>query len=159
MGVVQFCSRYTYELLAHIAPLLHLMRKHVKWKCGAEEQIAFEKIKKIFSDEILLNFLSPSKPYVLFTNANSHAIGSALFQDMGENRLKLISLASRTLKGAELHYFTSEQELLSIVWSLQKFRSYLLRAPVKIRTDNQALNCLKASKFMSGRLTRWSLAI
>lgn len=116
-------------------------------------------MKRVLEEEILLYFPSCSRPYVLYTDASKIAIGSALFPRDVQDELRLVALASRTLKGAEPKYFTSEQELLGIVWSLQNFRTYLLRAPVLIRTDHQALMCFQSSRFTSSRLTRWSLAI
>ncbi|CAB0029043.1 unnamed protein product, partial [Trichogramma brassicae] len=68
-------------------------------------------------------------------------------------------MASRTLKGAELNYYTTEHELLAIVWALEKFRSYVYGKPVEIRTDHQALAFLRTSRFLSQRLLRWSLLI
>ena len=65
----------------------------------------------------------------------------------------------RQLKGAELTYFTTEKELLAIVHSLSKFRSYILDAKLTIITDNKALVFLLKCKLLGARLTRWILAI
>lgn len=68
-------------------------------------------------------------------------------------------MASRTLRGPEIAYFTTEKELLSIVWSLQKFRTYLLGREIIIKTDHQALAFIKKSRLTGARITRWSLSI
>lgn len=46
----------------------------------------------------------------------------------------------RTLRAPEKNYFTSELELLAIVWALGKFRSYILGNKVIIKTDHRALS-------------------
>ena len=71
----------------------------------------------------------------------------------------VLGFVSRTLKGAELTYFTTEKELLAILHSLSKFRSYILGAKLTIITDNKALVFLLKCKLLGARLTRWILAI
>ena len=68
-------------------------------------------------------------------------------------------MANRTLKGAEFNYFTTELELLAIVWALMKFRTFLLDAEILIETDQKALCYLLTCRFLNSRLTRWRLAI
>lgn len=59
------------------------------------------------------------------TDASQYAIGSAISQGEIGHDLP-IAYASRTLNKAERNYSTTEKELLSIVWSVKLFRSYLL---------------------------------
>ena len=93
------------------------------------------------------------------TDASDVALGAILFQlDEVGNACPVI-YASQTLKGSELACYTTEKELLAIVWALQKFRSYIMGGLVIIRTDHKALTFLKRCKLWSGRLTRWTMAI
>ena len=66
---------------------------------------------------------------------------------------------SRTLKGAELAYYTTEKELLAVVWTLQKYCSYIMGGKIIIRIDHKTLTFFKKCKLSSGRLTRWTMAI
>ena len=95
----------------------------------------------------------------LFTDASDHSLGAILMQEDEEDRMRIISCASRTLKGPELNYYTTEKELLAIVYVLEKFRIYLLGAKVIIKTDHRALIFLKKCKFLNSRLIRWCLLI
>lgn len=70
-----------------------------------------------------------------------------------------IHMASRTLHASEKNYFTTEIELLAIIWALGKFRSYIMGNKVTIKTDHRALSFLFKCKALSGRLMRWALAI
>lgn len=70
-----------------------------------------------------------------------------------------MTFISRTLKGAEVGYFTTEKELLAIIWALEKLSTYLKRAKILIRTDHQALTFIKTSRFTNARHRRWMLAI
>ena len=105
------------------------------------------------------DFPDPRRAYYLETNASHYALGAILYQINDQKEKDIITLASRTLKGPELSYFTTEKELLAIVWALQKFRTYLQGAHIINRTDRMALTFLRTCKFVNARLTRWILAI
>ena len=93
------------------------------------------------------------------TDASNYALGAILYKKNNKQKKEIITLASRTLKGPELSYFTTEKELLAIVGALQKFRTYLKGAHIINRTDHMALTFLRTCKFTNARLTRWILAI
>lgn len=52
-------------------------------------------------------------------------MGAVLYQLNDKQEKEIITQASKTLKGPELIYFTTEKELLAIMWALQKFRTHL----------------------------------
>ena len=52
-----------------------------------------------------------------------------------------------------------EKELLSVVFSCGKFRTYILGYPITLRTDHKSISFLKNCKLSHGRLTRWSLVL
>ena len=58
------------------------------------------------------------------TDASDHSLGAVLMHEDENGTPRIISCASRTLKGPELNYFTTEKELLAIVYSLNKFRLF-----------------------------------
>jgi hypothetical protein len=70
-----------------------------------------------------------------------------------------IAYASKTLMGPKLNYATTEKELLAIVYAIDKFRSYLVRAKVFIYTDHAALKYLLTKKDTKPRLIRWILLL
>jgi len=67
------------------------------------------------------------------------------------------SYASRKLSSAERNYSTTEREALGMVFSLQKFRHYLLANPFTFYTDHQALKYLVNKPLHHGRICRWLL--
>jgi hypothetical protein len=50
-----------------------------------------------------------------------------------------IAYASKTLTGAQLNYATTKNELLAVVFAIDKFRSYLVGAKVIVYIDHAAL--------------------
>jgi hypothetical protein len=73
------------------------------------------------------------------------AIGAVLGQTK-DKKHHAITYASKTLIGAQLNYPTTEKELLVVVFAIDKFRSYLVRAKVIIYTDHVALKYLLTKK-------------
>ena len=159
LGLVNFYSKFSSKHAEETVPLLHLIKKGVPWKWDENMQGHFNRVKQLFSKSITLYFPDPKKSYYLETDASNYALGAILYQKNQRQEKEIITLASRTLKGPELSYFTTEKELLAIVWALQKFRTYLQGAHIINRTDHMALTFLKTCKFTNARLTRWILAI
>ena len=96
-------------------------------------------MKPFVSSSVLLNYPEINKLFYLQTDASDVALGAVLFQlDRDGNPCPII-YASRTLKGAQLAYYTTEKELLAIAWPLHKFWSYIMWGKIIIRTHYKAL--------------------
>ena len=75
---------------------------------------------------------------MLTTDASNQGLGAVLPQGPIGKDLP-IAYASRRLNSAEMHYTTSEKELLAIVWATKYFRPYLYGRLFKIVSDNKPL--------------------
>ena len=69
----------------------------------------------------------------------------------------VIYYASKTLDSAQSNYKTTEKEFLAIVFTLEKFRSYIVGSPVTIFTDHTTLKYLLSKQDTKPRLIRWIL--
>ena len=76
---------------------------------------------------------------------NSIASSSMLAQQIYDDLVPL-SCFSSTLNSAQSNHSITERELLTIVHSLQKYRHVIVWCPIKIYSDNKALNSLLFSK-------------
>ena len=80
-------------------------------------------------------------------------------QQNGEGEWIPIAFASRYLNTQEKKYSTNELELLAVVWSVDRFKHYLLGKEFVIATDHKALVSAldehKSNKTYQSRLTRW----
>ena len=159
LGLINFYTKFSKKHATKIVPLLEYTRKGVKWSWNDDLERVFNEIKRLYSSSVLLNYPEVKKPFYLKTDASDVALGAVLFQLDDDGNICPIIYASRTLKGAELAYYTIEKELLAIVWALHKFRSYIMGGKIIIRTHHKALTFLKSCKLLSGRLTRWTMAI
>lgn len=106
----------------------------------------------------LLNFI-PGVLYCLQTDASDSGICGVIFQRDKEGNNRIISIVSRCLNSAEKNYTTTEKELLTIVYSVEKFRTYLIGTRFEIKTDHKGLTFLHSTVYLSSRLIRWSLVL
>ena len=93
----------------------------------------------MFVNTVMLRHPNPNKRFYLQTDASKYALGGQLYQIDNDNQIGVVAFTSRVFRGAELNYFTTELELLSVVHCLKKFRTYVLGRPLTIITDNKAL--------------------
>src|SRR5437588_1598880 len=91
-------------------------------------------------------------------DASDYAIGAVLGQRI-DKHVHIIYYTSKTLNDAQMNYSTTEKELLAVVFSLDKFRSYVLGSKVIIYTDHAALRYLFAKQDAKARLIRWILLL
>lgn len=70
-----------------------------------------------------------------------------------------IYYAIKTLDPAQSNYTTTEKELLAVVFSIEKFRSYLFGSKVIVHTDHATLKYLMSKKDAKPRLIQWILLL
>ena len=92
------------------------------------------------------------------SDASNYAIRACLGQKVNKCPV-VIYYASHTLTEAQKNYTTTEKELLTIVFALDKFRSYLLGFKVIIYSDHAALRYLLTKKEANPHLLRWILLL
>ena len=89
-------------------------------------------------------------------DANDYAIGAVLGQ-REDKKAFVIYYASKTLYSAQSNDTTTEKEFLAVIFSLEKFRSYIVGSPITIFMDHAALKYLFSKQETRPRLTRWIL--
>ena len=134
-----------------LAPLTKLCSKSTKFSWGEEQQKAFEQIKKVVSQEILLAYPDFNELFEIHTDASDYQLGAVISQ-----KGRPIAFYSRKLSSAQQNYTTTERELLAIVETLKEFRNILLGHKIKVYTDHENLTY---KQFNSSRVMRWRLLI
>jgi hypothetical protein len=159
LGTCNFHNRFIVGYANYVAPLLPLLKSGTKWKWTAEKQTAFEELRECFANSIHLVHPSEDLPYAVYTDASKYGISAVLLQKDESGGTSIVSTASRVLTATEQKYSTCEQELLAIVYALQKFRTYVFGHQTTIFSDNKALSFLKKCNLTSNRVTRWILQL
>lgn len=95
---------------------------------GAKQEDAFVQLKKVLSQEPVLKMFNPeAETTELHTDACAYGLAGMLFQrDTPLDKLRLVHCVSKRLTEAEQHYHSSKLELMAMVWSVKRLRSYLL---------------------------------
>jgi len=140
------------------APLTDLTGNKATFVWQGKHQQAFENLKQTLTSPPVIAYPTPQDKFILTTDASDVGLGAILSTEQGT----VIKYASRTLISTEKNYATIEKECLAIVWTVRKFRHYLVGAHFVICTDHKPLEWLefsKTSKACSQRLQRWSLKL
>nr|GEX97183.1 hypothetical protein [Tanacetum cinerariifolium] len=87
-------------------PLTLLTQKNKKFKWGDEQENAFQTLKDMLCDALILALLEGTDDFVVYCDASNQGFGCVLMQ-----RNKVIAYASRQLKIHEKNYTTHDLEL------------------------------------------------
>ena len=66
----------------------------------------------------------------------------------------MIYYASKLLDNTQINYTTTKKELLTIVYTFDKFRAYLVRQKVIVYSDHTALKYILSKKDAKPKLLR-----
>ena len=94
--------------------------------------------------------------FEVMCDASGVALGAILVQRR-EKILHPLYYASKALNPSQKNYTVTEQELLVVVFTFEKFHSYLIGTKVIVHTDHAALPYLMSKKDAKPRLIRWVL--
>nr|GEW45011.1 hypothetical protein [Tanacetum cinerariifolium] len=97
-------------------------------------------------------------PFELMCDASDFSIGTVLGQRKTKH-FQPIHYASKTMIEAQIHYTTTEKEMLTIVYAFEKFRPNLVLSKSIVYTDHSALKYLLSKQDAKPRLIRWVLLL
>ena len=110
-----------------------------------------EKLKTALTSPAVLSKPDPKLPFELHVDASDTGIAGKLNQiepssDVQDEsnitptpKERLIACVSRSLSKQERKWAAHEKEALAVIWSLEKFRTYLYAAAFTIYTDHRNL--------------------
>ena len=116
----------------YLAPLTDICSTRRKFVWTDTQEHAFQTIKRLVSEDVMLRFPDHSKPFTIFTDASNFQVGATIKQ----NDLP-IAYFSRKLTPTQRRYSTIEQEMLAIVEVLKEYRNFLLGATIVIYIDHR----------------------
>src|SRR5436853_4038959 len=158
LGHAGFYRRFIKDFSKISKPLCDLLAKDAVFNFDESCIKAFETLKEKLISAPIVVALDWSLSFEIMCDASNETIGAVLGQR--KNKVfHVIYYASRTLNGAQLNYATTEKEFVAVVFSIDKFRSYLLGTKITIWTDHMAIKYLLAKKDAKPRLLRWVLLL
>ncbi|GJY17486.1 reverse transcriptase domain-containing protein [Tanacetum coccineum] len=139
-------------------PMTHLLEKETPFIFSKDCIDAFQTLKKKLTEAPILVVPDWNLPFELMCDASDFAIGAVL----GQRKMKHfqpIHYASKTMTEAQIHYTTTEKEMLAVVYAFEKFRPYLVLSKIIVYTDHSALKYLINKQDAKPRLLRWDLLL
>ena len=160
LSSVSFYRKFIPNLSDIVAPIQDLLKKYssntLTWTDLQKERMDLLKAK--LSHPPILALPDYSKVFYLRTDASDTGLGAVLLQSH-DGILKPIAYASRSLLDRERRYAVIEKECLSIVWAVEKFKTYLYGKEFILQTDQQPLTYLRNMRNGNNKLMRWSLSL
>ena len=158
LGHVGFYRRFIKDFSKIAKPLYKLLDKDAKFVWENECQESFEELKSHLTTAPTVRAPNWQLPFELMCNGSDLAIGVVLCK-REDGKPHVVYYASKTLNETQRNYTTTENELLAVVYALDKFRAYLVGSDIVIFTDHSALKYLLTKQNAKARLIQWVLLL
>nr|GEY64847.1 reverse transcriptase domain-containing protein [Tanacetum cinerariifolium] len=132
--------------------------KGIRSFLGHEGFYPFRTLKEKLTEAPILIAPNWDQPFELIRDASDYAVGAVLGKRV-DKHFWLIHYASKTMNQAETNYTTTIKEMLAVVYTFEKFCSYLIMNKSIVYTDHSALKYLFAKKDTKVRFLRWILLL
>ncbi|GJX12646.1 reverse transcriptase domain-containing protein [Tanacetum coccineum] len=158
LGHAGYYRRFIQDFSKIARPMTHLLEKETPFVFSKDCIDAFETLKKKLTEAPILVVPDWNLPFELMCDASDFTIGAVLGQRKTKH-FQPIHYASKTMTEAQIHYTTTEKEMLAVVYAFEKFRPYLVLSKSIVYTDHSALKYLLSKQDDKPRLLRWVLLI
>ena len=159
IALASYYRKFVKNFSTIAEPLNRLLKKNTPYNWTRDQNNAFEKLKGCLMTPPILAYPDFERPFILYTDASTFALGAILSQ-LGEDKKEhVIAYASRTLNIHERKYSITELECLAVVWAVKHYHHYLHGQSFTVITDHAALAYLKNMTNPVGRLRRWLMIL
>ena len=135
MGTVNYLQKFAPHLADVTGPIRELMKTNVEFRW--DETVhgrCFQQIKSLMTQTPVLKYFDDKEQTTLQCDASQFGLGACLLQN-GQP----VTYASRALTVPETAYAQIEKELLSIVFAVKRFDSYVYGHKIIIESDHKPL--------------------
>ncbi|GJW09751.1 reverse transcriptase domain-containing protein [Tanacetum coccineum] len=135
LGHAGFYRRFIQDFSKIARPMTHLLEKETPFVFSKDCIDAFQTLKKKLTEAPILVIPDWNLPFELMCDESDFAIE------------------------VQIHYTTTEKEMLAIVYAFKKFRPYLVLSKSIVYTDHSTLKYLMNKQDAKPRLLRWVLLL
>ncbi|KAA3468622.1 Retrovirus-related Pol polyprotein from transposon 17.6 [Gossypium australe] len=150
LGHAGFYPRFIKNFSKIVLPLTNLLQKKIQFEFRKECNEMFDKLKDLLTSAPIIR---PPQWNLPFDSCR------AILGQRVDNKSHVIYYASKTFNDAQCNYSTTENELLSIFFALDKYRYYVFGSEVVMYFDHATLKYLLLKKDSKPRLIRWILLL
>ena len=164
LGLLNYYGKFLPNLATILHPLHDLLQKDRPWMWTEECGSVFVKSKQQLQESSLLVHYDLKKPLRLACDAFPYGAGALNSHVVEDGSEKPLAFASRTLTTSERNYSQIEKDVLSIVFGVKNFYSYLYGRKSTLISDHQPLVTISGSKtgvppLSAARMQKWSLIL
>lgn len=158
MGLASYFRKFIpgYSVIAK--PLSDLTKHDREFHFGEAAREAMSIIKGVLCSDPILKIYDPTRETEVHTDASKIGYGACLLQKHGDEFYPVLFLSKKTTP-AESNYSSYELEVLAVIYSLQKFRVYLLGLKFCIVTDCKSFKQTMGKRDLCPRIARWALQL
>nr|GEW75138.1 reverse transcriptase domain-containing protein [Tanacetum cinerariifolium] len=158
LGHSGFYRRFIQDFSKISRRMTHLLEKETPFRIFMDCIDAFETLKKKLTEASILVVPDWNLPFELMCDGSDFAFG-AVFKQRKTKDFQPIHYDSKIMTEAQIHYTTTEKEMLAVVYAFDKFRPYLILFKSIVYTDHSALKYLLSKQDAKSRLIRWVLLL
>ena len=141
LGHVGLYRRFIKDFSKIALPLSKLLQKDIDFQFDHACELAFDELRNRLITPPILTSPNWELPFKISCDASNLSVVAILGQR--ENSVsKVITYASKTLDVTQKNYATTGKELFAIVFTLDKFRPYLINSKVVVFRDHVAVKYL-----------------
>jgi len=97
VALASYYQKFVKNFSSIAEPLNRLLKKNVPYVWGKDQHDAFERLKTCLITPPILAYPNFEKPFIVYTDASTFALGAILSQKDDSKRERVIAYASRTL--------------------------------------------------------------
>jgi hypothetical protein len=157
LGHTGYYHRFIRRYANITTPLENILKKSEVFQWTPECDKAFDILKEKLSATPFLIFPNWENKFHVHVDTPGISLGSILAQPRYGAMDNSILFARSKFSQAENNYTTTKSEGLAMIYTLQKFRHYLLGSHFKFLTNHFALKYLVNKPIMEGNICRWLL--
>lgn len=123
-----------------------------------EECDAFNKLKEILTNDLVLRIPDENLPFKIHTDASKIGIGAVLMQTHRNGDLP-IAYISKKFTTTQMNWPATEQECYAIIYAIEKWHKYLDGREFTIETDHKPLLPFNTKQQLNPKCERWRLKL
>uniref|UniRef100_A0A673XMB8 ribonuclease H n=1 Tax=Salmo trutta TaxID=8032 RepID=A0A673XMB8_SALTR len=163
LGVCNYSRQFIENYADLSKPLTHLLQKDTPFVWDVTHNEAVDSLKNLLCEAPCLVYPNKDKTFFLEVGFSEHCLSAGLYQKYDQDK-RVVAYASKTLNPAEHKYSDCEKALLSTVWAIKHFTSYVGGQKVIIETCHQPVTFLKSQRIREGavhnsRIAAWLMTL
>uniref|UniRef100_A0A1A8CCG2 Gypsy retrotransposon integrase-like protein 1 n=1 Tax=Nothobranchius kadleci TaxID=1051664 RepID=A0A1A8CCG2_NOTKA len=157
LGVCNYSRQFIEEYAETARPLTELLRNDTPFVWDRPQELSFQFLKQKLASAPCLAYPDKDKEFFIEATFSSHCLSAALKQKHDQD-MRVVAYASKPLSKVELQFSDCERALLSTVWAVEHFRSYIGGQKVIIETCHQPVTFLNSQRLREGRVSNSRIA-